>query len=115
MSKFSWGHSFYEVNECVLSPPSCSRPLASHSSSRHETSNFPLLLASRPLIARYITCKTAAETVAMQEKIIAEMESEREERHREKGSSLFLSPSSPLPSLALPLFLSYRRSRVGGR
>jgi hypothetical protein len=54
MSKFSWGHSFWEVNEL--------------------------------LIKRYLTCSTAKEVSAMQDVIIAEMETERDDRRREKGT-----------------------------
>ncbi|KAL7409793.1 hypothetical protein BDY24DRAFT_428045 [Mrakia frigida] len=53
LSKFSWGHSFWEVNES--------------------------------LITRYLTCKSADDVRAMQDLIISEMETERDERRREKG------------------------------
>lgn len=49
-------------------------------------SRFVLVLVSfRSLITRYLTCKSADDVRAMQDLIISEMETERDERRREKG------------------------------
>ena len=73
LSKFSWGHSFWEVNGCVLSLSlsafSLARALADAKRS-----------ARRPIIERYRTCTTPESVLAMQEVMIREMEQEQSER-----------------------------------
>ena len=70
LSKFSWGHSFWEVNGCVSSL--CERPLERLADA--ET------IARRPIIERYRTCTTPESVLAMQEVMIREMEQEQSER-----------------------------------
>ncbi|KAH9850918.1 hypothetical protein C2E23DRAFT_734026, partial [Lenzites betulinus] len=63
LSGFGWGHSFYEVNKCVL---------------------FVLPLG-RHLIEKYKTCEDANAVSAMQEDILAELERSYDESRRTTG------------------------------
>jgi pre-rRNA-processing protein TSR3 len=68
LSKFSWGHSFMEVNKCAQLD-GVVVPLAPQSDAQH-----------RPFLARYKTCDTSADVVAMQSTILDELARESVQR-----------------------------------
>lgn len=72
LSKFSWGHSFWEINGYVPHP--------SLSFYRQEKYSLCSICENRPILKRYQTCTDAASVLAMQEIMILEMESQQEER-----------------------------------
>lgn len=71
LSKFGWGHSFWEVNSCVQLRLNLLWQLGAHGGFDWDSG----------LIKQYRTCETAAEVKVMQEKIMAELEEDYAARH----------------------------------
>ena len=76
LEKFSWGHSFWEVNQCIC---------FTIQTSPEESDT---LYTYRKLIERYRTCSTAAQVAEMQEQIILDAEADYAESRR-KGQWIF--------------------------
>lgn len=69
LSTFGWGHSFLEVNRQVS----------------HILHIFSVLRVCRHLLEQYKTCSTAAEVIAMQEKILDDLEISYEKSREDNG------------------------------
>lgn len=82
LEKFSWGHSFWTLNQYVPVTKSCIPRSDAH---RHP----------RNLIERYCACSSAEEVNKAQEVIIAEMEAEHLEHQRQKGETALVALVSP--------------------
>jgi Ribosome biogenesis protein, C-terminal len=81
LSKFSWGHSFFELNGCFPSFCPCLDTMT------RETETW-----DRHLLDRYKTCQGPEEVLRVQEEMIEGMLAQA--RRRRESSSLFFPPMS---------------------